>query len=201
MVERSYSRIIVGIDPAQSGSIVALVLSGDRAILLFCVAWKKVTRQKRKFYKVDIFSYDQNYETSILCEHPAMISKKVNDLLCEHTYQFNKIIEDLRLSIAIEDAYVGRSAKTGIGVAKFAGRIVGVIEGYLNREAMWTSAGGWRKVVLDLPHFTKREECKKASIERIPAMVEGLPIALRKLGKLDHITDASGIALWSYLKK
>ena len=194
------SNLVIGIDPAQSGACVILSSSDDGISLIMAVSWRKVTRQKIKVYKVELYDHPLGLKSEIIADHPAMISKYICSLCDQIAHRQSRKIEDLDIVINIEDAYVGRSAKTGIGVAKFAGRVVGVLEAYLNTEAYWVSAGNWRKQVLDLPHFTKREICKKASLDGVPDKIIGMSEALNSLGKLDHLTDAGGIGLWSNSK-
>ena len=198
----SRSKFYIAIDPAQAGSCVCLsVTDNGKAFLIFAVSWKKVSRQKRRVYKVDVFDHLNKITSTLICDHPAMISNHICTLANELAYRLSIKIEDIDFRLSIEDAYIGKSARTGIGIAKFAGRLMGVLEAYFNKEAQWVRAGDWRKVVLNLPYFTKRDLCKKASLDGVPLQITGLDLSLKELGRLDHITDAGGIGLWNINKE
>lgn len=193
----SHSKYVISIDPAQSGACT--VLRKDATVqLLFALCWKKVSRQKRKVYKVDIFDHRfPNKKKEIICAHPAKIMSLTVSLLHEEFQgSIDNEIENGRVQIIFEDAYLGRSPKTSISIARFAGRLAGVLENQFNIESLWVRPSVWRKAIMDLSHFTKRAQAKEASLFHIPKMIDHLPKCLTVLGRLDHITDAAGVGLY-----
>ena len=192
---KSRFNIYIGLDPAQNGSLVALANIGQ-PILLFCVAWKKVTRKKKACYKVETYYYETGIKNETIVMIPSMIGRCIllalDTYLEKHTLSKN----DCNFKICVEDAYVGNNARTSIIVAKFSGQISGIIENHVSKETTWVRANQWRKLVLNIKPFTKREVVKAASLKYIPVLCKGIPKCLEKMGQLDHITDATGIALW-----
>lgn len=194
-------RLIVGVDPARAGSVVCLSSIGRKVSLVFACAWKQVTRQRKRVFKIDFYTAHDDQSWSVIVYHPSRISREVTSELHNYSAFIGVGIEDLNWTIGVEDAYVGKSAKTGLSVARFGGQISGVIEAFLDVASLWVRASSWRAPVLSLPHFTKREEAKRASLMGIPPKIDGMGRALELLGSLDHITDAGGVALWAMSQK
>jgi len=194
-------RLIVGVDPARSGSVVCLSSNGRGASLVFACAWKQVTRQKQRVFKLDFYTAHDDQSWSVIVFHASRISREVTSELHNYSALLGVGIEDLNWTIGVEDAYVGKSAKTGLSVARFGGQISGVIEAFLDVASLWVRASSWRAPVLGLSHFTKREEAKRASLSGIPPKIENMGRSLELLGSLDHITDAGGVALWALLQE
>ncbi len=192
-------KIWIGIDPARAGAVTVIAASPNGgAAALLVVAWKKVTRAKRRVFLVDIWRHTnpkrKAQKIGYFAAHISrLITEELYDLVVEMGYQ----IEDVDFTIATEDAYVGKSARTGLSVARFGGQVAGVLEGFVRSESLWIRAAEWRKPVLNLNHFTKREIAKAASLAGIPPLVLRLRDSMKILGDLDHITDSAGVALWA----
>jgi Holliday junction resolvasome RuvABC endonuclease subunit len=104
--------------------------------------------------------------------------------------------------VSTEDVYVGKNMRTSVDLAKFIGGIVARVADWdRGGDARWIKAGAWRKVVLGLGHFTKRDIAKRASLEEIPKRVRRLDEFLDAVGREDHCTDAVGIALWRMIEE
>ena len=198
-------RVWIGIDPARAGAITVLTASPTGgAVALLVVAWKKATRGRKPVFLVDVWRHTKpKKKTQRVVGFAARISVVVIDHLVDLLAEMEVVTDNIVFSISTEDAYIGRSAKTGLSVARFGGQVAGVLEAHLRTESLWIRAAEWRKAVLTLGHFTKREQAKKASLAYIPPLVENLREAIIVLGDLDHITDSAGVALWHkdhYLK-
>lgn len=178
-----HSKISIGIDPASQGAVAFLIKRDVTAVLL----WKKVTRKKKKVFKID-YSDGNQVITSY--------SKTEASSLVKHI--LNYIDENTHVEIAIEDSYIGRNRNIAgtINLAKFSGGIASCLEYKLNTECLWVKANEWRNKVLGLKYFTKRIDAKNASLKMIPKLVNGLDVILNMLGEHDHITDAVGVSLW-----
>ena len=64
------------------------------------------------------------------------------------------------------------------------------------QSVLWVKPNVWRSKVIQLKAGTKREQCKAASLKFIPMKAQTTIEHLDKLGQLDHITDAIGVALY-----
>lgn len=100
-------------------------------------------------------------------------------------------------ALVVEDTYASPvNPKAGLRVARMAGRLDGGIQLALKvpiaiREVL---PGAWRGA-LGLPKSRDRETAKAASLAQIPVLLPGLQPFHDALGKVDHLTDAAGIAL------
>jgi hypothetical protein len=93
----------------------------------------------------------------------------------------------------IEGAYVGRDPHASLRVARFGGFVAGGIQASLDRcpSAIELAPKTWR-MPLGL-NATRRPEAKARSLAGIPALVPSIKPILARLGKLDHLTDATGV--------
>ena len=193
--------ITIGIDPAQSGA--ACIFRGEEAKTV--ISWRARTRKKKKVYE--------------LCVTETLWDRTICDELDKETFIVGSAQEigseiacaALRLSlgehesfaVCCEDAYFGKSAKTSIIVARFAGLITGACCATITAgkhkptELKWVKAASWRNKLFKLSHWANREQAKKASLEFVPLLAPSINEHLQQQGKLDHITDAAGVGLWS----
>lgn len=101
-------------------------------------------------------------------------------------------------ALLCEDAYLGRSPKVTIQLARWAGQMTGPLEdGSLRAPVRWVRADDWRAEAFGIRRGVKRELAKAATIERLPEdlRVEAQAAADR-LDGFEHVSDALGIALW-----
>lgn len=183
--------ISLGIDPASSGAAIVL----DETTIICAVLWRKAVKNKRKVYKVQILNIDKNRNHSTelkYAERAADIGYLIAKLKPMQMGEFN---------FCIEDCYVSKNPRTAILISRFSGSIAAPIEATYGVGAFWVNASNWRKAIIDVKHFTKREECKRMSLERVPKKVHNMDIVLSELGVHDHLTDAAGLALYSKAKK
>lgn len=186
--------LVIGIDPASDGS--ACIIRDN--VALVSVSWSRKRRQKNKVayttHLVDISIYGDPQTQSMQCKTGADIGAQIGAYLT-----LLRADEDEPFYIASEDAYVGKNSNSAIVVARFAGMIVGALHNYTraNVAVHWIKPSKWQSAILKVPFKAKREERKRRSLRTIPILVESATDHLDKLGQLDHITDAIGIALYS----
>ncbi len=175
----------LGIDGGRDG---ACVLIDPQSNVVMCFWWKCRNRKSGKVYCIESSCFSNIQE----CRHPYQIGAILRQCL---TIKANTAIQDNRLTVISEDIYVGRNAKTSVELAKFCGCLVGQVE-HLDStgQATWVKAEKWRRELMGMNSFTKRAEAKEASKRIIPSLVTGLEQHTNKVS--DHLTDATGIALW-----
>jgi len=181
--------IIIGIDPAKDGA--AVLIEDNNVIGVW--SWKFLKR-KQSIYKV-IYTYKENdsiYKEEEEFQSGGMIAHFIADSL-----EFAGLGS---FKVGIEDAYVSKiNPRAGLRVARFGGELIGGIRAtsLSNLEAVsWVTASDWRFQLLRVNPFTKREQCKIASLNLIPKLCPSINSHLEIHGQLDHITDALGVALW-----
>lgn len=181
--------MIIGIDPASEGAVMAMV----QKEVLFVASWRKRTRQKKQVYELTI---------SVLCNTVVLMCNNKVQLCKKISLHLLQIADGHDVTIACEDAYVGKSAKTSIIVARFAGMITGAIAAKLDcQDVHWYKAIEWRKSLFGLSPYTKRSKSKEASVKYVPALLPSIKKHLSIHGELDHITDACGVALTCHNRK
>ena len=180
--------MILGIDPAKEG---AAVLYDPRLRAVTCVwSWKHRPR-KKPIYKT-IFTHlgpdGICYTATWDLRDGGQIAKKIAN-------------ECRDLQIGIEDAYISKqNPRAGLRVARFGGEIIGGLSALLSYDVdsvTWVTAAVWRKELLGVNPFTKREQCKKISLMNIPSYNHTITDHLKFHGMLDHVTDAFGVVLWT----
>jgi Holliday junction resolvasome RuvABC endonuclease subunit len=174
------NKVVVGIDPANSGSAVVILNGKVTAVAL----WDKVTRKKKKAYKLKI-SYQGKVQETIV-----RTSSHIGHVLSNQPFLSNCH------AIASEDCYMSRNARTAIYLARIGSSISAPLEVKSGFPTAFVKPNVWRSVVLGVGGRTKREELKKISLKEIPLLMPSLKQHIQLLGKHDHITDACGIALW-----
>ena len=182
--------IVVGIDPASNGA--ATILKDKVAQIVF--EWKCRNRKAGRVYVLSISTYGSDEKTVIDCKCGADIGAQIG------AYVLLLKEEDELFYLCSEDAYVGSNNRTAIIVSRFAGMIAGSVHNYtrsLNR-VMWVQPNKWRKELISVPYFTKREVVKKYSLEYVPKKVPTVDHHLAVLGTYDHITDSAGVAMWAW---
>lgn len=180
--------MILGIDPARDGAAVLL----DPELNVVTCVWSWRYRQRKK----------PIYETIFTQLAPAGISYSATWELRDGGIIANKIARECNdLTIGIEDAYVSKqNPRSGLRVARFGGELIGGISSQIKddlNKVYWVTASVWRKDVLGINPFTKREQCKKISLFYMPELNETIKPHLEIHGELDHVTDALGVALWT----
>ena len=176
--------IYVGIDNANAG---AITIFSQAKNCLGAVSWKVVTRNKKKKFLIEFYHCLYNVEKSYLCDKnfvqlAIVLSNIIKMYNCEN------------LSIAIEDVFVRNNIKTCITLAKNAAMVTAILEKEFNIQISWVLPSSWR-ANLNMKK-QKRKNAKADSLYYIPMMAKGLDTVLEKLGRLDHITDSAGIALY-----
>ena len=186
---RYLSKITIGIDPASNGAAVIL----ENGIMAVALAWKPRTRQKKRVYEISMLDDKGTFEQVLVTSGGAIGLYISNLLIVQKAVENGTMIE-----LACEDAYIGKNFKTGIIVARFAGSISGVIEATCGVKINWVRATAWRHFLFRLNPFTSRKKAKISSLKLIPILLCDINIYTERLGKLDHITDAAGVALWLF---
>ncbi len=176
----------LGVDPGNEG---AAVLSSGTDVLAV-VAWFKRTRGGEKQYRI-VCATDERKVVGFTARTAHGVGR------CAFQYLRNVSGQPWRL--CVEDFYMNKNVKTSVIMARWAGAMSGPLEDYAIGPAEWKLAQVWRKEVLRMSPWTGRAQAKRAAQTYIPAMFKSkptLPQLARTLGvKLEHITDAAGIAL------
>ena len=178
--------IAIGIDPANSGA--AVILKNNEMLAVFC--WANRVRKKKKYYKIKYFQNFLNIYREFDVDRPSDIGEKISKVASTF------VRDDEEVLIGIEDVYFAKNVKTSISITKLSAALVAPLELKFRMSPAWVLANEWRSVVLKCKRNTKREQAKELSLRYIPDMVKNLDKAINKIGKLDHITDAAGIAVW-----
>ena len=184
--KKSLSKHYLGIDPASEGAAILLDENG-KVVLSFL--WKKRRRKKQVIFDLRLF----NLSTQKIIMYQASRFSQIGSFISKMVSQITDNIE-----LGCEDSYFRPNPKATITISRLSGLIVSPIECEFDVDCKWTRAADWRHKVLGLNPFTKREQAKNASLKKMPNLIPNLSSVLHKLGYLDHITDASGVA---YLMK
>lgn len=185
---KSHSKIYLGIDPASDGAAVAL----QDGVAVYAVIWKKIRRKSKRFYEVrELIVGEQKLKM-----YHAKRFAEIGNFIAQ-----SEFLKDKNIYLSAEDAYFRPNAKTSIIISRLSGSIVAPIELQFDVDADWVRAAEWRHKVIRLNPFTPRQQAKNASLKLLPSMVKGLYEVMNRLGRHDHITDASGVAYWAYQNK
>lgn len=176
---------IVGVDPANTGAAVVITDNVVTAVAL----WKPCQVNKKKGFKLQI-SY-----SGIVKELKVRTAAHIG-----HTFS-NMPFLSVCNGLALEDCYVSRNPKTAISLARIGGSIAAPLEVKSGLPAYYVRANKWRSVVLGVGGRTKREQIKQIVLKEIPKIIPSIKVHLDSLGYHDHITDATGIALWLLSKR
>lgn len=181
-MKKSPSKHYLGIDPASEG---AAILLNENGSVVLSFLWKKRRRKKQVIFELRLYN---------------LISKKVIMYQANRFSHIGSFIADSvsevtdNVALGCEDSYFRPNPKTTIIISRLSGLIIAPIECKFDIDCHWTRAADWRHKVLGLNPFTKRQQAKNASLKMMPALIPNLSMVLHKLGYLDHITDASGVA-------
>lgn len=178
----SHNHTIIGIDPANDGSLVVLVGTSIPIVFL----WKKVTRKKKRVFQVKVSYENSNNVKTQICRTSSHIGQFISSFPEVSTVT----------GISIEDCYLARNVKTTISLARFAGSVSAPLVNKCGFDPKYVKPTEWRKRVLNMNKRVKREQAKEASLKYIPLIVPAINHHLSMLGMYDHITDALGIAIW-----
>mgnify|MGYP001468277149 CR=1 FL=1 len=190
--------ITIGIDPAQSGA--ACIFREEEVKTV--ISWRSRTRKKQKVYELTITEARLD---GLVGSPYSFIVGSAQEIGSEIACAALRLCigEDINFSVCCEDAYFGKSAKTSIIVARFAGLITGACCATITAgkkkptHLQWIKAASWRNALFKLSHWANREQAKKASLSYIPQLAPTIKKHLQQQGDLDHITDAAGVALWA----
>ena len=176
--------LFVGIDNANDGAATIFDLNKN---CLGTISWKVVTRKKKKKFNVGFYHSLFKVEKAYICDKDfvqlsCIIARILSMYNCEN------------IQIAIEDVYVRNNIKTCIILAKNAATVAAILQHKLDTNVEWVLPRVWRSN-LDMKK-QKRNKAKEDSLYYIPMIAKGLDESLEALGKLDHITDSAGIALY-----
>jgi len=173
-----------------------VLLSGGVAAAVWC--WRTRQRLNTTCWQVATWAPDTPCTTA-MC--PSL--GRVGDLVAA---QATRAVGRTRYPVWSEQAYVDRrNMATSLRCAWVAGAVVGPQERYaLGGTVEEVMASVWRLELLGLPIRTKRDKAKAASLQymvlRVPRLAEAMAAIGKALerptGKLDHITDAAGVAVY-----
>lgn len=183
----SHRSNVLGVDPANTGA--AVFLSSDKGTAVG-VLWETVFRKKQKVYKVTIANPSTMSSETLLAPTIAHVGGIIANLDCL----------EKPFMLSCEDTYVSRNAYVAINLGKTTGMLLSPIMIKHNKLPNYVKANTWRQQVLGIKPRTKRDVCKKLSLQLIPSALPCVSGLLAMLGKYDHLTDAAGIALWLHQK-
>ena len=178
---------VLGLDPASTGA--AVFLSSDRGTAVG-ILWESIFRKKQKVFKVTIADPSKLASETMLAPTLAHVGSIIANL--EYLNE--------PFSLSCEDTYVSRNAYVAINLGKTTGMLLAPIMIKHNKLPNYVKANTWRQQVLGIKPRTKRDVCKKLSLQLIPSALPCISGLLTMLGKHDHLTDAAGIALWLHQK-
>ena len=177
---------VLGVDPGNSGA--AVLVDGRRIIA--AAAWFDRVRGGTKQYRI-MCTADAKEASPYTSRTAHGIGRRL--------YDFFRVHSPAPWALLVEDMYVRQNIKTSVIMARRAGALSGPLEDYAVGPAEWVKASVWRKTVLRMNPFTKRESAKRAAQLYIPKIFKGEPslsaIAKRFDVTTEHLTDAAGIAL------
>jgi Holliday junction resolvasome RuvABC endonuclease subunit len=179
---------ILGIDPANTGA--AVFLSHDKSTVVG-VLWERVYRNKQRVFRVTTARPHTLSADTIFVPTIAHVGNIIASL---------EELQDEPFKISIEDIYISRNPAVGIALGKMAGMLLAPIMVKYNKVPHYVKANTWRQQVLGVKPRTKRETCKKLSLQLIPCVLPCISSLKAMLGEHDHLTDAAGIALWLHQK-
>lgn len=183
-------RAVLGIDPGRADGgaavLVASVRGRPRAVL--GIVWRESGGRFRVQVQHDGRSADHGSASGIVALGGVIgtQARAVQDRL------------DTFVSVLSEGPYLGKNVQSALSVAR-TGAALESVAAYLLAapESRTIVPGGWRKVLG--VGAADREIAKARSLAEIPPMLPGLPDLVEGLGRVDHLTDAGGVALTGFL--
>ena len=170
---------VLGIDPGRTGGAVLL---DERSRLVWAASWRPCSVG----YRTDLYSEGET------------ASERVHGAAAALGAYLVDLLDDARPLLGCEDVFVHRqrpNVRSSVSLARWSGAIMAPLELLTSSPAVYYQAAVWRRSILGLSPYTKREAAKAAALRYLPALVPGLDAVLAALGPLDHLADAAGIAL------
>lgn len=196
-------QFILGIDPGYTGA--ATLTLAENGLLLAAWAWKDCTRSKQKRTRLETYSPGRHTGPSlrILPRHPALWGDTIaQDIQAVYgpVMRAGGVLDHGSwrevLAVAIEAPYIGRkNISAGLITAATAAGLASGVGLALQVQVPMVLASAWRPLFGIRPNES-RARAKALSLDRVPRWIGGLGSALDVLGRLDHITDAGGVAWW-----
>lgn len=187
----------LGLDPARTGA--GILLAPDRVpVVAYC--WRPRQRLGRGCYELSVVAAGghQRRETVASLHHVGMAM----------VASVARVVGEPTWGVAAEAPYVSRlNPSTGLLVAISTGELVGPMRERMRYPLLLTKAAEWRQELLGLHHRTERKRAKKVSLGTMPQRLPGIGELLARTaallgtepGKLDHVTDAGGVAEYGYI--
>lgn len=187
----------LGIDPARTGASVLLAPDLVPSVV-YC--WRPRQKNGRTYYDLSIVTKAGHQR--------RMAAFSLHDVGMELAASVARVTGQAVWGVAAEAPYVSKiNPGTGLGVAISTGELVGPLRRSMRYPLLLTRASEWRKELLGLHHRTKRDEAKRKSLGLMIQRLPGLQSLLEHTAKmqdvlpdkLDHITDAGGVAEYGYI--
>ena len=194
---------IIGIDNGRTGAMVYLDSPTTAGA---GIHWTACTRKKRRAYKVQSAILHPNRERVVMAREGLVWTGHEIGTFALEIFKPLVALSGGRFLLGAEDVYIpgpkqSGSVRSSVVLARFAGSIAGPLEPWaLSGEAEWLKAATWRKEILGLSHFAKRELAKRESLGQLPRRIRGLAVLEENLRFQDapcnDITDAAGVAAY-----
>jgi len=194
---------VLGIDPGRTGAALLLSPAGHPVVLW---TWRPRTRGGVGVYEVCIVQLVPGEEAPRRRRETLDTLHAVGMLLRDGILRVTGM---LRWRLYVEAPHVTRlNPSTGLALAVTIGKLIGPMEVHTGKAELVQPAE-WRAELLDLPPRTPRDRCKRVSVREMPRrlpllapMMEAVStLTSAKRSKLDHTTDAAGVAEYGYLHR
>lgn len=192
---------LLGIDPGRTGAALLLSPAKQPTVLW---TWRPRTRGGVRVYEVCIVQHVPGEDVPRQRRETVESLHDLGVLMRDGT---RRVTGAKRWRLAAEAPHISRlNPRTGLSLAVTTGKITGPMEPNTGGEQLVQPAE-WRAELLQLPPRTPRDRCKRISLRemprRLPLLAPMLEAVSRlhgvKRSKLDHVTDAAGVAEYGYL--
>ena len=184
----------LGVDPGDvEGAAVLARPEGPGWAVDLVFLWWRATVRSAPVHRVAWAAHDGPMQTAVGVNGPCRLGQLLAARLARADYPADVV--------AVEDTFVGKSARTAILSSRWAGGFAAGLEVGLTTRApvLWTPASEWRPEAFGVPPFTRRDAAKAATLAALPPAVEARVRAVceQAARPLVHAVDAAGIALWA----
>lgn len=208
--------VAIGVDGGRVGSATLTKKSSAGELsAVVAVRWRPRTKSKRRYYELKVATPEEGLIATLSAATMGNVGVQVGRVMARelslHGGYALLAAEDGYVPIPrgqkknkFQDSMLSGSIKSAVKTAQLTGMVTGPLQVLTpSGEAEWVKAAEWRKRILGLSHFTKREVAKAASVKGMPDIVSGVGELLEVLahGKAppDDVSDSAGVSAWAHL--